>query len=108
MSFWCFVRNSSGVRPDEVYSGSDFKFDFWGSLSHFLSILSQSPRELLEGDLMEIQEVLGELWCDDRSENGFLFLASRRSFSMVRSLHSFILSLMDFLGFGLEHGVFSF
>ena len=43
MSFWSFVRNSSGVRPNEVYSEGEFRSDFWGSLSHFFSLLFLQP-----------------------------------------------------------------
>ena len=45
---------------------------------------------------MEIQGNLGGLLSDERSKNGFLFLASRRFFSMVRSLH---LSIFEVGGF---------
>ena len=45
VSFWSFVRNSSGVRPDEVYSGSDFKIDFGFSLSLIFTLVSLKALE---------------------------------------------------------------
>ena len=96
VSFWSFVRNSSGVRPDEVSSGSDFKCIFW-SLSLISSLYyPSSPIELFEGDSMDIHGDLCGLLSDERSKNGFLILAARRSFSMVRFLR---FSIFVFGGF---------
>ena len=51
---------------------------------------------------MEIGGDLGGLCSDDRSESGFMILASRRSFSMVRSLHLSIFEFGKFSRVGLD------